>query len=349
MIDLNKIVRKNILNLSPYSSARNEFKGTAEVFLDANENPFGELNRYPDPQQRIIKEKLSEIKKVNKNQIFVGNGSDEVIDLAFRIFCEPSKDKGLTFSPTYGMYNVSANINDVDLIELPLKGNFQINTNQLESYFKDERLKIIFICSPNNPTGNNISINDIEFILKRFKGVVIIDEAYIDFSSQPSLIKKISDYNNLIICQTFSKAWGLAAVRVGLAYANSKIIEFFNKVKPPYNVSSLNQNAVIETLKDIKKIDKKINIIISERQRLKERLASFKNVNKIYPSEANFLLINVDNAIKLYEYLIQNKVIIRNRNSQIKNCIRVTVGTVQENEKLINALKKYNEESIIYR
>ncbi len=349
MIDLKKIVRKNILNLSPYSSARNEFKGTAEVFLDANENPFGELNRYPDPQQRIIKEKLSEIKKVNENQIFVGNGSDEVIDLAFRIFCEPGKDKALTFSPTYGMYNVSANINNVNLIELPLKDNFQININQLESYLNDESLKIIFICSPNNPTGNNITINDIEFILKRFKGIVIVDEAYIDFSSQSSLIKKISDYNNLIICQTFSKAWGLAAVRVGVAYANSKIIEFFNKVKPPYNVSSLNQNAVIETLKNIKKIDKKINIIISERQRLKERLASFKNVNKIYPSEANFLLINVDNAIKLYEYLIQNKVIIRNRNSQIKNCIRVTVGTVQENEKLINALKKYNEESIIYR
>lgn len=349
MIDLKKIVRKNILNLSPYSSARNEFKGTAEVFLDANENPFGELNRYPDPQQTAIKEKLSEIKKVDENQIFVGNGSDEVIDLAFRIFCEPGKDKALTFSPTYGMYNVSANINNVNLIDLPLKDNFQININQLESYFNDESLKIIFICSPNNPTGNNISINDIEFILKRFKGIVIVDEAYIDFSSQPSLIKKISDYNNLIICQTFSKAWGLAAVRVGVAYANSKIIEFFNKVKPPYNVSSLNQNAVIEVLKDIKKIDKKINIIISERQRLKERLASFKNVNKIYPSDANFLLINVDNAIKLYEYLIQNKVIIRNRNSQIKNCIRVTVGTVQENEKLINALKKYNEESIIYR
>lgn len=349
MFNLEKITRTNIKALKGYSSARDEFKGVAEVYLDANENPFGTLNRYPDPKQIKVKKRLSELKNVESEQIFIGNGSDEVIDLAFRIFCEPGKDKALTFSPTYGMYNVSADINNVDLIDLPLKDNFQININQLENYFNDESLKIIFICSPNNPTGNNISINDIEFILKRFKGIVIVDEAYIDFSSQPSLTKKISDYNNLIICQTFSKAWGLAAVRVGVAYANSKIIEFFNKVKPPYNVSSLNQNAVIETLNDIKKIDKKINIIISERQRLKERLASFKNVNKIYPSEANFLLINVDNAIKLYEYLIQNKVIIRNRNSQIKNCIRVTVGTVQENEKLINALKKYNEESIIYR
>lgn len=339
MINLEKIVRKNIWNLKAYSSARDEFKGTADVFLDANENPFGNLNRYPDPHQKAIKQKLSEIKKVDTNQIFVGNGSDEVIELAFRIFCEPGKDKVLTFSPTYGMYDVSANINDVELIKQPLINDFQINLNQLQPYLDFEDVKIIFICSPNNPTGNNLSPEDIEYILENFNGIVIVDEAYIDFSSQPSFIKNINKYNNLIVSQTFSKAWGLAGVRVGSAYACKEIIDLYKKVKPPYNVSVLNQQAVLKSLDNKSEVEENIKIILAERETLKEALLSFSFVKKIYPTEANFLLVEVAEADATYEYLIAKKVIIRNRNSHVKNCIRITVGTTEENEKLIEVLQ----------
>ncbi len=339
MFSLEKIVRKNIWNLTPYSSARDEFKGTADVFLDANENPYGNLNRYPDPQQSKIKEKLAKIKNVNRDQIFIGNGSDEVIDLAFRIFCEPGVDKALTFSPTYGMYDVSADINNIELIKQPLINDFQINLNQLQPYLDDPLVKMIFICSPNNPTGNTINVQDIEYILSNFDGVVIIDEAYIDFSSKQSFIEKINDYPNLIVSQTFSKAWGLAGVRVGAAYTNKAILDLYNRVKPPYNVSVLNQEAVLESLNNLSDVQKNIDIILEERSRLKQRLASIKKVNKIYPSDANFLLVNVDDADKTYNYLIDEKVIIRNRNKVINNCIRITVGTPEENEQLINALK----------
>ena len=339
MIDLNKIVRKNILALKAYSSARDEFKGTADVFLDANENPFGTLNRYPDPHQKEIKEKLSAIKNVETNQIFVGNGSDEVIELAFRIFCEPGKDKVLTFSPTYGMYDVSASINNVELIKQPLINDFQINLNQLQPYLDFEDVKIIFICSPNNPTGNNINPNDIEYILENFKGIVIVDEAYIDFSEQASFIKLIDKYNNLIVSQTFSKAWGLASVRVGCAYASKPIIDLYKKVKPPYNVSSLNQQAVIEKLNNIEEVQENIKVLLSERTKLIEALGKLSIVKKIYPTDANFVLLEVDNANETYEYLIEKKVIIRNRNSQIGNCIRITVGASEENERLIKSLE----------
>ncbi|CAL2085704.1 histidinol-phosphate transaminase [Tenacibaculum sp. 190524A05c] len=339
MFSLEKIVRKNIWNLTPYSSARDEFKGTADVFLDANENPYGNLNRYPDPQQIKIKEKLAKIKNVNTDQIFIGNGSDEVIDIAFRIFCEPGVDKALTFSPTYGMYDVSADINNIELIKQPLINDFQINLNQLQPYLDDPLVKMIFICSPNNPTGNTINEEDIEYILANFEGVVIIDEAYIDFSSKQSFIEKINDYPNLIVSQTFSKAWGLAGVRVGAAYTNKAILDLYNRVKPPYNVSVLNQDAVLDSLNNLSNVEKNIDIILEERSRLKQRLASIKKVNKIYPSDANFLLVNVDDADKTYNYLIDEKVIIRNRNKVINNCIRITVGTPEENEQLINALK----------
>ena len=339
MFSLEKIVRKNIWNLTPYSSARDEFKGTADVFLDANENPYGNLNRYPDPQQSKIKEKLVKIKNVNTNQIFIGNGSDEVIDIAFRIFCEPGVDKALTFSPTYGMYDVSADINNIELIKQPLINDFQINLNQLQPYLDDPLVKMIFVCSPNNPTGNTINEEDIEYILANFEGVVIIDEAYIDFSSKQSFIEKINNYPNLIVSQTFSKAWGSAGVRVGAAYTNKAILDLYNRVKPPYNVSVLNQEAVLESLNNLSDVEKNIDIILEERSRLKQRLASIKKVNKIYPSDANFLLVNVDDADKTYNYLIDEKVIIRNRNKVINNCIRITVGTPEENEQLINALK----------
>ena len=337
--NINNLVRANIKALKPYSSARDEFKGTADVFLDANENPFGELNRYPDPQQSKIKDKLSAIKSVQTNQIFIGNGSDEVIDLAFRIFCEPGKDKVLTFTPTYGMYDVSANINNIEVIKQPLINDFQINLNQLQPYLDFEDVKIIFICSPNNPTGNSINTEDIEYIIENFNGIVIVDEAYIDFSSQASFIKNINKYNNLIVSQTFSKAWGLAGVRVGVAYASEAIIALYNRVKPPYNVSTLNQEAVLECLNNQSEVSKNIEIILSERTRLKDALNQLDIVKKIYPTDANFLLVEVDNADKTYQYLIDKKVIIRNRNTQVENCIRITVGTAVENERLIEALK----------
>ncbi|WBX75571.1 histidinol-phosphate transaminase [Tenacibaculum ovolyticum] len=339
MFNLTKIVRPNIQKLQAYSSARDEFKGTAEVYLDANENPFGILNRYPDPKQTKIKERLTEIKGVTKNQIFVGNGSDEIIDLAFRIFCEPGKDKALTFSPTYGMYDVSANINDVELIKQPLVNDFQINLNQLEPYLDMEDVKIIFICSPNNPTGNCFEDESIEYILDNYNGIVIIDEAYIDFSSRASFIKKIAKYPNLIVSQTFSKAWGLAGVRVGAAYANTAIINLYNKVKPPYNVSTLNQEAVVTSLNNLEEFSANRDIIINEKQKLIIELENIEFVKKIYPSEANFLLIEVTEADSIYNQLVAEKIITRNRNTLVNNCLRITVGSEEENKQLIKALK----------
>ncbi len=337
--NINNLVRANIKALKPYSSARDEFKGTADVFLDANENPFGDLNRYPDPQQKGIKDKLSAIKKVATDQIFIGNGSDEVIDLAFRIFCEPGKDKVLTFTPTYGMYNVSANINNIEVIEQPLINDFQINLNQLQPYLDFEDVKIIFICSPNNPTGNSLNPDDIEYILENFNGIVIVDEAYIDFSAQASFIKNIDKYDNLIVSQTFSKAWGLAGVRVGVAYASQAIITLYNRVKPPYNVSTLNQEAVLKSLNNLEEVTQNIDTILEERTKLKEALSKLAIVKKIYPTDSNFLLVEVEDANKTYQYLIEQKVIIRNRNTQVKNCIRITVGTPEENNTLIETLK----------
>ena len=338
-IDIKNLVRKNILNLQPYSSARDEFEGENGIFLDANENPFGELNRYPDPYQLKIKQKLSELNQISTENIFLGNGSDEVIDLAFRIFCEPKKDKVLTFSPTYGMYEVSANINDVKLINLELNKDFQINLENLKPYFEDENLKIIFICSPNNPTGN--SIKNIEYILENFNGIVFIDEAYIDFSPEESFRNQIKNYPNLIVSQTFSKAWGMASVRVGIAYASEEIIKFYNKVKPPYNISQLNQAAILNTLNDenINQVSENIKIILEEKKSLIQNLEKLDLVKTIFPSDANFVLIEVDNANSVYQELVNQNVIIRNRNSVIKNCLRITVGSPEENLKLIETLQ----------
>ena len=338
-IDIKNLVRKNILNLQPYSSARDEFEGENGIFLDANENPFGELNRYPDPYQLKIKQKLSELNQISTENIFLGNGSDEVIDLAFRIFCEPKKDKVLTFSPTYGMYEVSANINDVELINLELNKDFQIDLENLKPYLNDENLKIIFICSPNNPTGN--SIKNIKYILENFNGIVFIDEAYIDFSPEESFRNQIKNYPNLIVSQTFSKAWGMASVRVGIAYASEEIIKFYNKVKPPYNISQLNQDAIIKTLNDenINQVSENIKIILEEKKSLIQNLEKLNLVKTIFPSDANFILIEVDNANSVYQELVNQNVIIRNRNSVIKNCLRITVGSPDENKKLIETLQ----------
>ena len=338
-IDIQKLVRKNILSLKPYSSARDEFEGENGIFLDANENPFGELNRYPDPYQLKIKQKLSELNQIPSENIFLGNGSDEVIDLAFRIFCEPKKDKVLTFPPTYGMYEVSANINDVELINLELNKDFQIDLETLKPYFEDENLKIIFICSPNNPTGN--SIKNIKYILENFNGIVFIDEAYIDFSPEESFRNQIKNYPNIIVSQTFSKAWGMASVRVGIAYASEEIIKFYNKVKPPYNISQLNQDAILNTLNDekINQVSENIKIILEEKKSLIQNLKKLNLVKTIFPSDANFVLIAVDNADLVYQELVNQNVIIRNRNSVIKNCLRITVGSPKENLKLIETLQ----------
>ena len=339
MVNIEKIVRPNILALQPYSSARDEFKGETGVFLDANENPYGNLNRYPDPYQIELKSKLVQLKQTPLETIFIGNGSDEVIDLAFRLFCEPGTDKALTFSPTYGMYDVSAAINNVDLIKVPLTSDFQLDLKAVTPFLVDPSIKLIFICSPNNPSGNLIRKTDIEFVLSNFKGIVIVDEAYIDFSKDASLLELISRYNNLIISQTFSKAWGLAAARVGVAYANESIISFYNKVKPPYNVSELNQKAALNTLTNIAEFESNLQDILTEKEKLKVELNQISYVKKIYPSDANFLLVEVDNAIELYQYLVEKQVVVRNRTTQVENCIRISIGTVAENQKLLTALK----------
>jgi len=320
----------------PYSSARDEFSGNDGVFLDANENPFGELNRYPDPHQKELKNKLTKIKSIPTSSIFVGNGSDEVIDLTFRIFCNPGKDKALIFTPTYGMYEVSAEINDVELIKIPLTSSFQIDFNALETFLTDKTLKLIFICSPNNPTAN--SLENIEQILQRFNGIVIVDEAYIDFSKAGSLITKIDQYPNLIVMQTFSKAWGLAAARVGMAFSNDLIISFFNKIKPPYNVSGPNQRAALKALKNVAEFEKRKTIILEQRTWLENQLVELAVVIKIYPSDANFLLVEMTDANRIYNELVNQKVITRNRHSVVENCIRITVGSPEENQKLFNAL-----------
>lgn len=339
MINLKDIVRPNILSLKPYSSARDEYIGKVGVFLDANENPFGNLNRYPDPYQKELKQKLAVFKKVTDENIFIGNGSDEVIDLAFRIFCNPGFDKALTFSPTYGMYDVSAAINDIKLIKIPLSKGFQIDLNLIGEYLTDSSLKLIFICSPNNPTGNLMNKKDIEYILKNFYGIVIIDEAYIDFSLSKSWLTMLDNYPNLIVSQTFSKAWGLAAARVGIAYANKEIIQLFNKVKPPYNISKLNQKVAIDALADYTEFERNLHIILSQKEKLELALNNIEVVKWVYPSDANFLLIEVIDANKIYEALVKQKIITRNRNNIINNCIRISIGIPKENEKLLDALK----------
>lgn len=340
MNNLDILIRSNIRSLTAYSSARDEYSGKEGIFLDANENPFGSLNRYPDPYQQKLKRKLVQMKKLDSSQIFVGNGSDEVVDLAFRIFCEPGKDKALSFSPSYGMYEVSAAINNVELMKLPLTNDFQLDLQNIKPFLKDKNIKLVFICSPNNPTGNMMEQDDIEFILKNFRGMVMIDEAYIDFAQSPSLISLIQSYPNLIVSQTMSKAWGLAAARIGMAFANKGIIHFFNKAKPPYNVSGLNQEAALNALSKVAVFKERITQILEERKKLEIELGKLAIVKKIYPSDANFVLLEVQNADLLYEKLRAEKIVIRNRTHQVKNCVRITVGTPAENQRLLNALKE---------
>ena len=340
MTELNKLVRENVLKLIPYSSARDDYKGKTGIFLDANENPYGKLNRYPDPYQKELKSAISGIKRVEEERIFLGNGSDEIIDLCIRIFCNPGIDKILTFTPTYGMYEVSASINDVEVLKIPLNDKFQIDLLKTENLLNDQKLKLIFICSPNNPTSNSMNYKDVEYLVKIFNGIVIIDEAYIDFSEKPSFLKLIDNYANLIIMQTFSKAFGLAAVRVGMAFTNPAIIQYFNKLKPPYNISFINQQTVLKKISRIEEYRKQVLRIKKERIRLAHLLSEVNVVEKVHPSDANFLLVKVKDANNIYKTLVKMNIIIRNRSNLIENCLRITVGKKSENDKLIQALRE---------
>jgi len=345
--DLNSLVRENIKILQPYSSARTEYSGDASIFLDANENSYGSpleenYNRYPDPLQWKLKHDLSKIKGIPPQNIFIGNGSDEVIDLSFRIFCEPGKSNVITCPPTYGMYKVCANINDVKVKQAVLTREFQLDVDGiLESI--DNNTRLLFLCSPNNPTGNNLNRIDIELLINNFPGIVIIDEAYINYSKQKTFLQELTEYENLIVMQTLSKAWGLAALRLGIAFASEKIIDLFNKVKPPYNINLASQQLGVKALSGIDQVNGKIKITVAERSFLQEQLAQFSFIQKVYPSDANFILIKTDNADELYQYLSAKKIIVRNRSKEplCENCIRVTVGTPGENEILIETLKKY--------
>lgn len=333
MFTLENKIRPNILALKPYSSARDEFKGENAIFLDANENPFGALNRYPDPHQIALKGKLAHLKSLPSEQIFIGNGSDEVIDLVFRIFCTPKEDKVIICPPTYGMYEVSANINDVEVISIPLDAHFQLDVATI----LNTDAKILFVCSPNNPTGN--SMENLETIIQKFNGIVFIDEAYIDFSSKESWLGKVNEYPNLIVSQTMSKAWGKAAIRVGVAYANQAIISYLNKVKPPYNVSQLNQFEALNTLENLEQFEKNKATILEQRSILIDSISKLNYVETIYPTDANFLLVKTKDANALYQKLIENNIVVRNRHSVVDNCLRITIGEESENIKLVETLK----------
>jgi len=340
MIDLNKLVRENVIKLTPYSCARDEFKGKTGIFMDANENPYGNMNRYPDPYQKELKNAISKMKGIEDENIFLGNGSDEIIDLCFRVFCNPGIDKVLTFTPTYGMYAVSASVNDVEVLKVPLNEFFQIDLKNAEPLFSDKNLKMIFICSPNNPTANSMNYKDVEYIINKFNGIVLIDEAYIDFSEKPSFIKLVGKYPNLIVMQTFSKALGLAAVRVGMAFSNPQIIKYLNKLKPPYNISLINQKAALKKLGQIEQSKIQVLRIKKERERLSSILSQMNIVEKIYPSDANFLLVKVKNADYIYNTLVNKNIIIRNRSSVVDNCLRITIGKRSENDQLIKAFNE---------
>ena len=342
--NLNSLIRPNVKALKPYSSARDEFKDFDQdmVFLDANENPFENgVNRYPDPQQRTVKKILAEQKGVQLENILLGNGSDEVLDLIYRAFCEPKEDNVITLPPTYGMYGVLANINNVENKEVLLVNDFEPDVDAILKAV-DKHTKLLFICSPNNPSGNTFDAAIIENLLKSFNGLVVIDEAYVDFSSGESWLNKLQNYPNLIVTQTLSKAYGMAGIRLGICYASSEIIAVVNKIKPPYNVNELTQQRAIERLEDVIVIENEINIITAGKNKLLEELLEVKYVDTIYPTDSNFVLVKVDNADKRYAQLLEKGIVVRNRSSQplCENCLRFTIGTEQENEKLIKALKE---------
>ncbi len=341
--DLDKIIRENVKGLSPYSSARDEYvsDGSRMVFLDANENPFENgLNRYPDPKQRSLKGLLAAQRGIGENNILLGNGSDEVLDLLFRAFCEPGEDNVITLPPTYGMYGVLCGINNVANRSILLEADFQPNVEAILNT-ADKNSKLVFICSPNNPTGNTISAHKIEELLNTFEGLVVIDEAYIDFSSERSWVAKLSEYPNLVVTLTLSKAYGMAGIRLGICIASEEVIGVLNKIKPPYNVNELTQQRAKERVSNEKVVQKEITAILKERQLLKDALAGVSFVTKVYPSDANFILAKVDDASIRYQQLLEIGIVVRNRTTQplCENTLRFTVGTPDENKTLIKALK----------
>jgi len=349
MFNLQNILRKNIKELVPYSSARDEFKGEASVYLDANENAYGSplndsYNRYPDPLQFKVKKRLSEIKGVPPRNIFLGNGSDEAIDILFRAFCNPGTDNVITVPPTYGMYEVSANINDVEVRKIKLTPDYQLNMEGIAEAI-DEYTKIIFICSPNNPTGNSINRDDIETVLANFNGLVIIDEAYINYSRQKTFIQELTEYSNLVVLQTLSKAWGLAGLRIGMAFASEEIIEVFNKVKPPYNINEASQELALKALQNVDQVNSWIKETVAERDKLKAELSTLPSVLTVYPSDANFILVKTVNPKETYQFMVNRGIIVRDRSKVelCEGCLRITIGTPNENKLLIEAFKNFEE------
>jgi histidinol-phosphate aminotransferase len=346
-MDINSLQRENIKNLRPYSTARDEYKGQASIYLDANENSFGsplpaDYNRYPDPLQLDLKDAISKIKGVPIENTFLGNGSDEAIDLLYRAFCEPGKDNVIILPPTYGMYEVSANINNVEVRKVNLLSNFQLDLDGIAEAI-DSNTKIIFICSPNNPTGNSIIRTDIETVLANFQGLVVIDEAYINYAKQRSFIKELTEYPNLVVMQTFSKAWGLAALRLGMAFAARPTIDILNKVKPPYNINQATQDLALAALQNVNQVNEWIKVTVEERDSLSIALSDLKIVNKVYPSDANFVLAEVSDATGIYDYLVNQGIIVRDRSkvTLCEGCLRISIGTPAENQNLIAALKNY--------
>lgn len=345
--NLDNLLRGNIKKMTAYSSARHEFTGTAAIFLDANENSFGSpltenYNRYPDPLQLSLKEKISSIKGIPLQNIFLGNGSDEAIDLLFRIFCEPGKDNIIIFPPTYGMYEVCAEMNDVQIKKLPLLENFQLDLAATETAI-DGNTKLIFVCSPNNPTGNSINRNDIEVLLNNFDGLVVIDEAYINYAKQKTFIPELTEYPNLVILQTLSKAWGLAGLRLGMAFAGQPVIDYMNKVKYPYNINTATQQLALEALNNISSVNNWTKTTVEQREWLTSELLLLPFTQLVYPSDANFILVKMNAARNIYEYLSEKGIIVRDRSNIIlcEDCLRITIGTPEENKQLIEVLKVY--------
>ena len=344
-MNIDTLVRNNVKNMSSYSSARDDYSGGANkklIYLDANESPFDNgINRYPDNKHTELKKVISNIKNINVNQIVFGNGTDEILDLIVRVFCNPNKDKIITLPPTYGMYDVIAKTNGVENIEIPLKSDFSIDKNKILK-LSSKTTKILFLCSPNNPTGNSFDTNDLIDLIKGFNGVVVVDEAYIDFSSKQSLISLINENNNLIITQTMSKAYGMAGIRLGMGFSNQKIINYLNKIKPPYNINVLTERKALEELNKIDEIKKNIDLVLNQRKLLISCLEKLDFIDKIYKSDANFLLVKVDNADFRYNQLLEKGIIVRNRSNQplCQNCLRITIGTENENKSLIKILNQ---------
>lgn len=344
MFNLELLIRNNIKKLKPYSSARDEFSGEAKVFLDANENSLGSpltkwYNRYPDPHQLAVKQRLSTIKGIGSEHIFLGNGSDECIDILFRCFCEPGKDNIIICPPTYGMYEVSANINNIEIRKAPLLPDFQLDLVHMEN-LADTHTKIIWLCSPNNPTGNSLNRTDIEMVLNNFNGIVVIDEAYINFAQKKSFVQELTEYPNLVVLQTLSKAWGLAGLRLGMAFASQAIIEVMNKVKPPYNINQSTQELAVKALEEVGQVNDMIKILVDMRNALAEVFESMPTVEKVYPSDANFILVKIAQARKIYEFLLTRGIVLRDRSNVelCEDCLRITIGTEKENTALVDAM-----------